>query len=115
MHAHIPDDGAHTQLGVLADCISRALVDLDMVVAMPLPPDIQTMALRSRIAALNLLCQTFAVLAGNFEQASSQAISAIARLESAGLITAAAADELMRPFEQALGEMYVSTMAVQPE
>lgn len=114
MHAHIPDDGLHTQLGVLADCIARALVELEATLALP-PSHVFAAALRSRIAALNLLCRTFAVLTGNFEQASGQAISAIARLESAGLITAAAADELMRPFEQALGEMYVSTMAAQPE
>lgn len=108
MQAHIPDDGIHSQLGVLADCISRAFVELDEAVAM-------APALASRITSLSLLWQTYAVLAGNFEQAGGQTISTTARLEASGVITKETADELMLPFEDALGGMYVQAMAAQPE
>ena len=114
MQAHIPDNGIHSQLDVLASCIGRALVELDEAVAL-LPDGDMRLALSGRVASLGLLWQTYEVLAGNFEQAGGETISAIARLEAAGLITKAAADELMLSFEEALGVMYVNTMAVQPE
>jgi len=114
MQAHIPDDGIHSQLGVLASCIGRALVELDEAAALLGDQDMR-LSLSSRIASLGLLWQTYEVLAGNFEQAGRETISAIARLEAYGLITQASANELMSPFEEALGDMYVNTMAAQPE
>ena len=72
-------------------------------------------SLLSRISALSLLWRTYQVLASNFEQASAQAIGAIARLEADLVINEQVADELIQPFTDVLGEMYVDVMAVQPE
>lgn len=113
MHAHIPDNGARSQLDVLAFCIERALDEL----AAQATWDAQaaSASLLSRISALSLLWRTYQVLASNFEQASAQAIGAIARLEADLVINEQVADELIQPFTDVLGEMYVDVMAVQPE
>ena len=113
MLAHIPDDGLHTQLGVLGDCTAKALDEL-YAMAGRLPDSKDRIALSCRLAAARMLWQTCSVLAGNFEQASGVAIATIARFEMSGAITKEAADELMACFYEWLGDMYVSAMAAQP-
>lgn len=114
MHAHIPDEGGFSQLQVLASAIDRVLLSIDDLVVTPLAPA-ERMRLFARLAELRLLWRTYEVLASNFEQASREVIDLIARLEESRAIAGDEANELMRPFEQALGEMYVHTMAARPE
>lgn len=111
MLKHIPDDGIHSQLDALADCVASALVELDQLAYLDHAGAMRP-GLGVRIATLNLLWQTYEVLAGNFEQVSRQAIENIAQLQVDGLLTKAVADKLMLPFEEALGQMYVYAMAV---
>ena len=113
MHAHIPNSGAHTQLQVLAACIDRAIGEVDEGLATLLPAA-ERVQLAWHLGALRLLWQTFEVLAGNLEQAGIEAIRTIARMEADMEITDVAAEELMRSFEQVLGEMYVNATAAQP-
>lgn len=113
MLAHIPDDGLHTQLGVLGDCVAKALDEL-YEMAGRLPDSKDRTALSCRLSAARMLWQTCSVLASNFEQAGGATIDTIARLEMSGAITKAAADELMAGFSELLGDMYVHAMAAQP-
>lgn len=114
MHAHIPNCGLHTQTEALAHVIDLALNDAAEQ-ARQLPDVASAAALVSRLTALSLLWRTYTVLAGNFEFAGAEAICAIARLERSGAIPESTASELLAPFYEALGELYVDAVAAQPE
>lgn len=101
MNAHIPDSGSATQLDAIAYCVWRSIDDITRDDAP------RGSALAARLAALNLLWQTYEVLAGNFAAAAAGAIAVTARLEREGAITPTAAGELLRPYESELGELYV--------
>ena len=114
MHAHVSDEGGRSQLDVLSACVGRALVELDGL-SLGEKDGVWLVVFQRHFDEVSLLWQTYQALAANFEQASREAIYTIAKLEARGAISHQVADELMQPFTQALGDVYVDVMAVQPE
>mgnify|MGYP001240245196 CR=1 FL=1 len=112
MQAHVPDHGACSQLNVLASLIGQAIRQAKEVADAALEVD-ACRQISNRMDELAVLFTTYEVLSGNFEEASGAAIRAIAQLGYDGQIGGAVADELMAPFNEQLGEMYVDAIAAQ--